>query len=456
MLDITKIKSCYDEYKDKKSYYKKIDEYYYGNTDRLKDNSYLPNRSNARINTNFIQKLVDEEALYSFGNKITYKALDESQKDAIALIDYYFKNNSACYDSSIGKRLIEFNLGYEVSFISRDGKFKSKWFTPLEANIYINEYDELEYFIYVYNRGDKEYIDAYDDKYVYTLDNKFNILDTKAHNMGTIPVGVGIVDMVRYTKKNGYIEGDKTIYRTIKSLQDALEQNLSDITQEITDFHNAILKFYGIDLEDELDEEGAVKLDATGRPIKREPILSHNSVLYFEDKSKEGAEWLIKNINDTFIKNTRDDIKDLIYTLTNHIDNNEKLSSNLSGIALRSKLQCLESRVKSNEDAMEDILRKRLQCLFNYLRTLSIGDYDENLISIEFTPCVPQDVSMIADVISKIPHEVLSNETKRGLLPYVNNLQAEQDKIDKEKEKEEPIFSLDRLSTEEVVDNDEI
>ena len=453
MLNLEKVKICYKEYKDKRAYYQKIDEYYFGNTDKLKNSPYLPNRSNARVSTNFVQKLVDEEALYSFGNKITYKAINESQKDAIALIDYYTKNNSACYDSAIGKRLIEFNLGYELSFITKDGRFKNKWLTPLEANGYINEYGELEYFLYIYKVGDKEYIDVYDDKYVYYLDDTFNILETKAHNLGTIPVGVGMVDMVRYTERNGYIEGDKTIFRTIKTLQDALEQNLSDITQEITDFHNAILKFYGIDLEDEVDANGEIKVDALGRPIKREPIVSNNSILYFEDKTENDAQWLIKDINDTFIKNTRDDIKDLIYTLTNHIDNNEKLSSNLSGIALRSKLQCLESRVKSNENAMEDILRKRLQCLFNYLRVLSIGDFDENLIAIEFTPCVPQDISVIADVIAKIPHEVLSNETKRGLLPYVNNLQAEQDKIDKEKEKEEPIFSLDRIGGE---DNGEI
>ena len=446
MLDIVKVKKCYEEYKEKRPYYKKIDEYYYGNTDELKKTGYLPNRSNARVRTNFIQKLVDEEALYSFGNKVTFKAIDESQKDALNIISYHMKNNSASYDISVGKRLIEFNLGYEISYINKEGKFRNKWVTPLEGNVALDEYGDVEFFIYIHKRGDKDYIDVYDYDYVYYLDENLNILETKAHNMGTIPVGVAMVDMVRYTEKNGYIEGDKTIFRTIKSLQDAIEQNLSDITQEITDFHNAILKFYGIDLN------GAVKVDALGRPIKREPILGHNSVLYFNDKTKENAEWLIKDINDTFIKNTRDDMKDLIYTLTNHIDNNEKLSSNLSGIALRSKLQCLEARVKSNESAMEDIIRKRLQCLFNYLRTLSLGDYDENLISIEFTPCVPQDVSMIADVISKLPHEVLSNETKRSLLPYVNNVQAEQERIDAEKEKEEPIFSLDRPIEEPVVE----
>lgn len=450
-MDSVKIKQCYDDFQSKKAYYLEIDKYYYGNTNALKQDTYIPGRSNARVKTNFIQKLVDEEAMYSFGNKVTFKAIEESQKSALTLISYYFKNNGAGYDGASGKRLIQFNLGYEINYLTTDKKFKSKWVSPLEGAGYFNEYDEMEYFLYIHTvkEGNKlvDHIDVYDDKFVYYLDNNLNqISAAKAHNFGTIPVGVAMVDKVSYTEENGYIEGDKTIYRTIKTLQDNIEQNLSDITQEITDFHNAILKFYGITLEDKLDEEGNVILDGDGRPLKQEPILGSNSILYFEDKTKEDAEWLIKDINDTFIKNTRDDMKDLIYTLTNHIDNNEKMSSNLSGIALRSKLQSLEARVKANEAAMEDVIRKRIQCLFNYLRLTGKGDFDENLISIEFTPCVPQDVAVIADVISKIPHEVLSYETKRSMLPNVNNVESEQARIDAEKKAAEPQIDLNNYA----------
>ena len=451
-LDIKKVEKCYHEFKEKQNYYMEIDKYYYGNTVPLKKDSLLPGRSNARVYTNFIQKLVDEEAMYSFGNKVTFKAIDESQKEALKYISYYFKNNGAGYESSSGKRLIEFNLGYEISYMTKDGKFKNKWVSPLEGNVYLNEYDEVEFFIYVHtvveNQKVIDRIDVYDDTFVYYLDNNLSQLDVKAHNFKTIPIGVGMIDNVRYTEENGYIEGDKTIYRTIRHLQDCIEQNLSDITQEITDFHNAILKFYNIDLENKIDADGNVVLDANGVPIKNEPIVSHNSILYFGDKSKEDAEWLIKDINDSFIKNTRDDMKDLIYTLTNHIDNNEKMQSNLSGIALRSKLQCLEARVKANENAMENIIRKRLQCLFNYLRTIKKGDFDENLISIEFTPCVPQDIGVIADVISKIPHEVVSNETKRSWIPQVNNVESEQARIDREKEAEKPLLDLNTIGDE--------
>lgn len=442
--DIAKVKQCYSRFKQNQPYYLMIDKYYFGNTDELKPTLNLPGRSNARIKTNFIQKLVDEEALYSFGNKVTYKAIEESQKDAISYIHYYFKNNGAGYDESAGKRLVEFHLGYELSYINKKGKFKNLYINPLEGDIWLDEYNEPEFFIYVHTKNELrppeknnklyDYIDVYDDTYVYYLNDGFEVKEQKAHNMGDLPIGVGMVDNVRYTRENGYIEGDKTIFRTAKTLQDGIEQNCSDITQEITDFHNAILKFYGIELEDQTDKDGNIIYGADGQPLKKEPLISQNSILYFTDKQKEDAEWLIKNINDTFIKNTRDDFKDLIYTLTSHIDNNEKMQSNLSGVALRSKLQCLEAKVKSNEAAMEDILRARLRCLFNWLRTTTNGklDFDENLIAIEFTPCVPQDIQMLSQIISQIPHDVLSNESKRALLPFVNNVEEEQARIDRE------------------------
>lgn len=444
MLDINKVKQCYMRFKKNQAYYLIIDKYYFGNTDELKSSLYLPNRSNSRIKTNFVAKIVDDESLYSFGNKVTYKAIDESQKDAINYIHYYLKNNGAGYDNSNGKRLVEFRLGYELSYLTEKGIFKNKYINPLEGDIWLDEYDEPEFFIYVHTKNQLrppeqnsklyDFIDVYDDKYVYYLDDGFNIIDTKAHNMGDLPIGVGMVDNVRYTEQNGYIEGDKTIFRNIKTLQDAIEQNCSDITQEITDFHNAILKFYGIDLEDQIDKDGKVILGADGQPLKKEPLLGQNSILYFNDKQKEDAEWLIKNINDSFIKNTRDDFKDLIYTLTSHVDSNEKMVSNISGIALRSKLQTLEAKVKSNENAMEDIIRTRLKCLFNWLRLTKNLDFDENLISIEFTPCVPQDIQMLSQIISQIPHDVVSNETKRGLLPFINNVEEEQERIDREDE----------------------
>ena len=95
---------------------------------------------------------------------------------------------------------------------------------------------------------------------------------------------------------------------------------------------------------------------------------------------------------------------------------------------------------------MANIIKTRLKCLFRFLDLTESKEYDENLIKIQFTPSIPQDLVNIADIISKIPHEVLSNKSKREMLPNINNSDSEQDQIDKEIKDSEPKVDLDNIT----------
>ena len=447
MLDIEAVKRCYAEFQDDYSHFEKIDMYYYGNTDEMKVSVPIEGKSKVKVVDNFFQEFVDQEALYSFGNPITYSYaddIDESIADVIKNNTFNRKN----HDSSLGQRLIEFGLCYELNFISKKG-FKSKIITPMQGNMYFDEYDEPQFFIYVHSKdGIKNYIDVYDDTYVYYLTPSFMEYKPKQkHGFNNrVPVGVGIIGNNKYSIKKGYVEGDKTIYRMIKTNQDAYSQTKSCMTQEIIDFRNAILKTYGIKLRDKLDEEGKVILDSHGQPLKEEPVLNNTKMLHFQDKSKSDAEWLIKNINDTFIQNMLRIYRDDMHTLTCHVDCNEKMQSNLSGQALRARLQGLESKCTENTQAMHEIIKTRIECLFDYLSTIRKGDYDSNKVNIGFSVCVPIDENIISDMISKIPHDVVSNKTKRSWLPKIDNPELEQKIIDKENKAAEPDFNLDNIT----------
>lgn len=440
LIDLARL--CYDEYSKRLPYYDKINSYYYGNTDSLANFKPMAGRSNLKPRTNFIQKLVDEEASYSFGNKITYTSKDNN-RDVINDIDYILSGYKADYDINLGIELIKYGVCYEINY-RKDEKFKSKIVSPLHGYMFLDEDDEPVFFLHIYKKkfDSKKYIDIYTNTNIYHFDSSFKeIEEPTQHFFGVVPVGVGMIGGNSYNNDRGYIEGDKTIYRTIKTLQDAFETNLGDSASEVSYIRNAILKVFNIALEDELDKEGK----QTGK--KKEPILRNNIIMYLngEGESKPDAEWLIKNINDAFIRNTRNDIKDLMYVLTSHIDSNEKLQSNLSGVALRSRLQSLESKCSNNAKAFENILRIRLQCMFNYLAMTKGKKYDVNLIEIKFTPNVPVDEDRIADRISKIPHDVVSNETKRSWLASVSNTVSEQLKIDEENKKSmEGFVDLDK------------
>lgn len=446
---------CYADYITRQAYYDYHNRYYNGYTDSLANFKPLEGRSNLKIKANFVQKLDDEEAEYSFGNGITYSSID-GNVDVINDINYNLKNNQEDYDITLGTELIKYGVAYEISYYTehigitskKEYIFKNKIVSPLDGYLYKKD-DIPVCFLHMFDKqldDEHHYIDVYTKDFIYHFDTTWAEIEPPTpNNFGFVPIGYGYVGGIEYNDSRGYVEGDKTNFKTIKDIQDSFETNWSDMVSEVSDFRNAIMKLYGIKTETKKDKDGNEIIDKNGNPVKETPIIRDNCILAFEDKASQDAEWLIKNVNDTFIKNTRDDLKDLIYTLTSHIDNNEKMQSNLSGIALRSKLHSLEAKCNRNEMAMANIIKTRLKCLFRFLYLTENKEYDVNLINIKFTPNIPQDLVNIADVISKIPHEVLSNETKREMLPNVENAKAEQERIDKENELLEPKVDLDNI-----------
>lgn len=449
-MDRNIVRKCLEDYYCKVPHFDNINRYYHGNTDSLVNFHPMEGRSNLKVKTNFIKKLINEEAEYSFGNDVTYTALDDNEQ-IIKDIKYVLNNNKADHDINLGKELIKYGMVYEINYLDNDLRFRNKIVEPLNGYAYFED-DTLKYFIHVFEKqlDEKTYLDVYDEKYIYHLDmSLFEISPRTEHYFGIVPVGVGMLGNKAYNIDKGYEEGDNTIYNTIKTIQDAFETNLSDMVSEISDFRNSILKLYGVDFEVERDKDGNIKKDINGNPIKKPPVIRDNCILGFGNKQDQDAEWLIKNINDTFIKNTRDDLKDLIYTLTSHVDSNERMQSNLSGMALRARLQGLESKCKMNEKAMMNILKTRLICMFKYLYLTLSRDYDVNNIKIQFTPNIPIDESAIAQIITQIPHEVVSHETKRSWLPRIDNVISEGEKIKRENKEELPEVDLDKVMNNE-------
>ena len=78
--------------------------------------------------------------------------------------------------------------------------------------------------------------------------------------------------------------------------------------------------------------------------------------------------WLIKDINDSFVKNELDNIERKIFDLMDEVNFNENWAANTSSLALRNKLLNLENRVAMREAIMEKVIRQRLKNLFVYLK----------------------------------------------------------------------------------------
>lgn len=406
MIIKNKIDELMNDYNREKIKYKEMYDYYLGNTNTMK-NYKLTDRSNIKVSVNYIKKFIKEEVSYSLGNDITYisKAGD---KEIIELLEQNL-DISDVHDIELMKNMLIFGESYELAYITKDNKLGAKVLNPLNSYVEYDDYDNIVGFIHVREKdyGKRKYIDYYTKDYIYHYLNDVEIAEPTPNILGIVPVSVAKVS------DEGYKD---TIYSDIKYLVDAYEQCQSDICNEIADTRTAYLVASGCTLGDEqnikeMKTKGILELPTTNSDIK----------------------WLTKNINDTFINNTLNNLEDKIYQITSHINHNESLSSNISGVALRSRLISLEERCKLNQRALTEAIKFRLMLVFR-LVSIKLGIYkDYKDIKIKFTANIPQDDLNTAQIISQLGDKV-STETALSLLSFVENPTQEMDKISKENE----------------------
>lgn len=217
----------------------------------------------------------------------------------------------------------------------------------------------------------------------------------------------------------------ETIFSKIRHLQDTYNETLSDQASIVGDYRNAYLVVTGVEVNDEI--------------AKR---MEDHGLLNLPSDKNAGVHWLMKDMNDAYIQNILNDLRNAMYSACNHIDGNEKLQSNTSSLAIRSRLIFLEQRAKSMFDYIQDAIYDRIERLFEYL-SLKGYQYNVDDVQINYTPNIPVDLVTTVQVISQLG-EKLSTETALSLLPFVESPAIELEKIKKERAEDETI-DLDKL-----------
>ena len=387
------------------SFYRKMYEYYKGKTDAINNYKFITDRSNLKINLNYIKKFIKEEVSYSVGRELSYESI-EGNKQFIKDINYTLSHWKSSHDSDVMKYLLIFGEVFELYYRDINKDFSSKIIKPTNGFIVTDELDNVILFLHYFKSkfSDNHIIDVYTKTKNYRLDTSFNIIESSKNIFGEVPVSHGILS---YEKKYD------TLYNDIKGLQDAFETNLSDIANEISDFRNAYLVFCNA----EMDED-------TASDMKKKGII-----LLPGDKSR--AEWLIKNINDSFIQNTINTYEDKLYQIACHINANEKMQSNTSSLALRARLNSMENKCSLNQNAHKDIIKNRIRFICKFLK-FGGKEYDPKDIIPKYTANIPQDDLMSAQILSQVPEGTISKQTGRGLFSFVSNPMLEGEKVERE------------------------
>ena len=420
-FDLDIAKKIYNEYNSNKTKYQKMYDYYIGNTDVLR-NYPTTDRSNRKIVDNFIKAFIDEEVSFMTGVPVTYSSKDDNS-DIIDDIEYNLNNVSYNIDTELATNLLIFGEAYELYYINED-EFKIKCFNPMNSYAY-RDTGKVQLFMYFYKKeldDTNVYAEVIDDNFIYHMDENFKELEPATpHYFECVPVGVASLP-------NKY---NDTLYNNIKYLQDAYEATMSDWSNEIADTRLAYLYLTGVDI----DEDTASKMKQMG-------------IIQSSDSNSK-AEWLVKNINSDFIKQYREIIKEDIYRVSQHVDNQVNVQSNTSGVMLATRLNCLRIKITTQNQSMKNCIKTRLKCLFRYLDIAENKVYDYRLIDIKPQLNLPQNDVETAQIISQLNGK-LSIQTGLERLSFITNGKAEFEKMLEEQKQMEQnsIDSLDDIDTD--------
>jgi len=363
----------------------KLANYYLGKhqiANRVMADYTKPNNKLAHSYGNYI---TDTITGYFMGQPVSYTPKDNTDDEALEILREIFTyNDEQSENVELAKESSKIGVAYELHYVDMDGNPRFKVVDAVRAiPVYDNTLEEeLLYFIRYYNddimnptEKTVEVYSAYDISYYTFNGQELNFISSNEHAYGMVPVAV--------------------FYNN---------------TEELGDYELVI------SLIDAYDKLGSDADRTTIASMKEQRVL----IL------PEGADaqWLIKQVNDTYFQNTTRNIDADIHKFAkvpNLMD--EAFGSNLSGIAIKYKLMGLENKVAIKESWFRKGLQRRIE-LIGQILNLFGADFDYLGVEIVFKRNIPANEAEAVEMVNKLVG-IISEETAISQLPFIEDAKAE-------------------------------
>ena len=370
-------------------------------------------KPNNRIVNPYAHYITDIMTGYFMGEPVKYNS---EEKEFIEIIEaIYNYNDEADENSKLAEFASIFGVAYEIMYLDTDAAIRFKRINSIGCiPIFENDIEgDLLYFIRYYDEVDimtnttKTMVEVYSrdkiDYYERSI-GSLKLINTIEHHWGLVPINI-------------YFNNDEELgdYETVIAEIDAYDKLESDNLNEVEYFNDAYLALYGV--------EGTQPEDIQA--------MKNNRVLLMPENAK--AEWLIKNINDTYLENQKTRLDKNIHKFSYCPPmTDEDFSQNASGVAMKYKLMGLENATSKKESAFKVGLQRRLEQICNML-SIQGTTYDYRAIGIIFTRNIPNNIVELADVVNKVGN-LYSEKTQMSILPIETDYEAEQEQKQKERE----------------------
>ncbi|WP_395318895.1 phage portal protein [Fructilactobacillus frigidiflavus] len=364
-------------------------------------------RPDNRLMANLTKYVVETFNGYFIGVPPNITLNDE--KDNEELQNWIGSNSFADKLSEISRQCDIY--GRSIAFVYQDENSNTKvTYTSPETSFMIYddtvEMNPIAYVRYSFNNSAEVNGTIYFADYQFNFDSSYKLDDsnTLINPFNTVPA----VEFSSNVYKQGLIND-------IKSLNDALDNALSQKANQNEYFDNSYLSITGLELP--TDEDGNPQFNLDG-----------NQVFYSPEASAQDADvkFIEKPDGDNMQEHLIDRLTNLIYQISMVSNlNDQAFAGNSSGVALKYKLLPMQNMAVNKERKFTQSMRQLFKTIFSVDTILKNDHVDAwKDLSFKFYQNLPVNVSDEASTARSL-EGIVSKETQLGTLSFVDDPKKE-------------------------------
>lgn len=395
----------------------KLKNYYEGKHDILTKEQRAESAPNNMIVANYCEYIANMSTGFFIGQPVAYSSISGDADAVRALQDVFRYNDEAECNLRLAGEAGITGEAYEVLYLDADAAIR---FCPLPADQVILVVDDTleenliaairRYRVYEMDGVSySDYVDVYDAQYVTHYSYISEKLERRSEPQPHYFDGVPVIEYPNNEARRGDFEG-------VMTLVDAYNKAQSLTLDDMEDFTDAYLILKGMG---GMNGEDAAE-------------LRRNKMMTLQEGGS--AEWLIKNLNDTYIENIKTRLQNDIHKFSAIPDmSDDAFAGNTSGVAIKYKLIGLEQVRSRKERCFKKGLQRRIELIADMLRTKSKADIDFRDIEITFTANIPANNQEQADIVKAL-YGLVSQKRLLSLLPFVTDPAEELEELRREQE----------------------
>lgn len=410
---------------------RKYKEYYDGKHEILKKSYADPSKPCNKTVINYMKNICDIYCGYlSSPGYITYSSADDIE-DVMNILRY---NDYQTQDGDFLLDALIYGVAAELMYIDEYAQVRFRSVNPLGCFGICDDSltGDLLYFVRFYKENEWDdsntfLVDVYGNQFIqhYKMageNGALTFISEEPHFFSQVPANIFA------------LPDEKSIFDCVMSLQDTVNQIVSSETDDLQAFVDAYLTLTGADL----DEEDAKQ-------------MRENRILQLPEGAT--AAWLTKATNDTQIENILKRLHESIYRIAACPDFSAEsfVAGVSSGIAIKYRLTGCETRAGKIEGSMKKALQRRVELICG-VAALKLGEAIFRDINIDFKRNIPDDMASTINLINSLKGSV-SDKTLLGLLPFVDDAEAELEAVKAQKEANMAMYNFAATTSEE--DDDE-